>query len=312
MRKWKMIIVTHADSDGVICVAICLLAGKKPKRVYFTSVYKLKRAICKAVAENELSDELIVTDLSPTEKLLRIASAFDRVTWIDHHRILEPIPSVPENVRLVLDENSPSAASIVARYFNVQTKLAELADEIDRNAVKSEDARFLRDLIGAIKLKFRGSEQAKKLRSIAKILASGKLEELQAKESVIKMVGEYRKLVESVKARALEKVNVIEANGKKIAIYEARGFVPIYAICEKLKEHAEAPFDVITIVMRYLDKNKRNIITKLEFRTHTNEDVHRLATGFGGGGHARASGASFNGFLTKEQIAKRISELLTK
>ena len=56
-------------------------------------------------------------------------------------------------------------------------------------------------------------------------------------------------------------------------------------------------------------KNKR--YTKVEFRTHTNQELIELAKLFGGGGHKYASGATIHDGLEKDDLIKTIQSYFT-
>jgi len=298
-------ILTHADTDGIISAVIFLKASNAQKfKILFTSTPKVKANLCRLIAQSEKLENLNVFDISPTNLTLKLASVFKDVLWLDHHKTYEDL-EVPPNVKLVIDDKQPSAAQVVANYFGIEDdELLEIANEVDTNQIKSEDARFIRDYIGAIKWKYRGKYVQNKLRNIVLTLLKKGIDMLGNEESAVELVERYREwCLQSVKD--IEKKILIEnVNGKKVAILETTNILPIYLISEKLKEHKQAPFDIIAFINHRLIKNK--IITKVELRTHTDFVVYEIAKRLGGGGHEKASGASIEGLFTAADLIKNL------
>lgn len=301
------VVITHSDADGLISLVIFLKARDNPRcRVFFSSNSALRDVICSSIIGNEKLEELHIFDISPSEKTLKLASVYERVLWIDHHQHQKIV--APENVELVVDSSCRSAAQLVAKYFGVEDSLVEIANQIDTNNIRSEEAEFLRDLIGAIKWKYRGSLVSNKLRSIAKVLVSKGLEEFEREESVARLISEFREWQKKMEGEALKRVLFFEVEGKRLAVYESTFMIPAYLLTERLREHKSAPFDIIAMLVHKAQKD--NIITKIELRTHTGFDVHKIANSLGGGGHKVASGATYEGFLSAKEFVEHAKNFL--
>ncbi len=294
-----MLVLSHGDADGVCSVAIFFRHLKTSRtHVVFTSPAALKDALCRNMVKRNL-DELYIFDLSGSRETLRIASAWKKVVWIDHHS-WKPEDSF-ENVEIVLKQ-APSAASLVAEYFGTGEELKSIANEIDTNSVKSEEAEFLRSLIGAVKWKFSANprELNAKLKEIARELAFHGIEKLQSTESSALLIQEFKTFLEPALKEVVEKTKITRINGLKVAIYESPKFLPVYAIMEELSKHREAPFDVIAVLSHRAVGN--NILTKLELRTQTGYNVLELAKRLNGGGHKVAAGATIGELFTGERF----------
>ena len=308
-----MLAVSHNDCDGVCSVAIFYKAMKTSRiPTYFTSVNGFKDTLCRAMVGRSL-DELYVFDITGSRETVRIASAFSKTIWIDHHEwdVFAGCERVEcfGNVKFVV-ERARSACELVGKYFNIESEIIELANQVDTNEIRCEDAEFLRDVVGAVKWKFSKNyvELNKKLRNLARDLAFNSLEELQTNQSLFNLVSEYREYLKTAEARILHKINVKDVNGLRIAIYESLDFVPVHLICNKLKEHELAPFDVIAVMFHRKDRLGR-ISTKLELRTHTNKEVIKIARMLKGGGHTIAAGATINRLFTGSQFEDLIKEI---
>ncbi len=304
-----MLVLSHGDADGVCSVAILFQHfGSSRIPVVFTSPAALKDALCRNMVKRKL-DELYIFDLSGSRETVRIASAWQKVLWIDHHSW--KLEDNFENVKIILRQ-SPSAASLVAEYFKTGKELAEIANEIDTNSVNSEKAEFLRSLIGAIKWKLSSvpKQLNAKLKEIAKELAFHGIENLHGNESYALLIQDFKNFLEISLKDVLEKIRITEINGLKLAIYESPKFLPIYAITEKLSRHPEAPFDVIAILSHRAVEN--NILTKLELRTQTGYNVLELAKMLNGGGHKVAAGATLAELFTGEKFLNFFKEFQEK
>ncbi|MCD6371908.1 MAG: hypothetical protein J7L39_04320 [Candidatus Aenigmarchaeota archaeon] len=302
-------IITHADSDGIISAAIFLKATKLRKfKVLFTSTPKVKDTICRSIIGNNELRKINIFDISPTELLLTLSSVYQKVLWIDHHKMHE-IPFIPKNVELVVNDSKPSAAQVVADYFKIKNELVDIANEIDTNQVKSDEARFLRDYIGAIKWKFRGKFVQSKLKNALIVLVREGIGKLGNDESTARLIEEYRKWCEESVKDTEKKLLVEEVNGHRVAIIETTSILPIFLVCEKLKMHEKAPFDIIALINHRVFRNK--IISKIELRTHTGFKLYNLAKKFGGGGHEKACGATIEDLFTASDLLRTLESFLT-
>jgi len=292
------ICIAHADSDGIISTALLLKVKNQNKfKLIFSSAPRLKQSLVNLIIKNLNKNEVYIFDLSSSEITLALASTFDHVIWIDHH-VWDDL-TIPKNVEVFVKQ-SESAAKLVAEYFEVEDELVEIANEIDRNNVKSEEAKFLRDLISSIKWKFainfRKQEQLYK--KIALTLAFDKLNNLKTQfKELLQEFNSWLKIFEEQFRKNLE---FYEMNDLKIAIYQNSGFIPIYWLLNKVEEKID-----ILIVLSYL-KNK----TKIELRSLTGKNVLPLAKYYGGGGHKQACGATVNNLIQKEEILEKIKKML--
>ena len=299
-----MMAIAHADCDGVACISLLYQAKNTFKiPTFFTTPKNLRNTLCKSMINREL-DELYIFDLSGDKKTCRIASAFSKVVWIDHHVWEEK--EEHDNINFILGE-SPSACELASQYFGIKSELASLINEIDRNEVEREDAKFLRDVCGAIKYKFSKSPFLnKKLVELAKTLAFGGLEKLRENPSIANLLLEYRKWIEGLEGKIIAETIVREKNGYRIAFYQTTQAIPTYLVFNKLKEHESAPFDLIVVF--YYSSFSGRLRTKLEFRTQTGKDVLKIAKELGGGGHRIAAGASLERLFTPAELERLIED----
>ncbi len=300
-----MVVISHGDADGVCCVAILytsLNTSRLP--VFFTSPVSLKDTLCKTMIKRELN-ELFIFDLSGSRETVRIASAWKKVTWIDHHSW--EVKESFENVAKII-KPYPSATQVAAEYFKVDSEIVKIANEIDTNNVNSDSAEFLRDLISAVKWKYAQSPLlGVKLRGISISLAFKGISALEIDENNVKLIEEYKKWLEINSEKLIEKLKVEEVNGMKIAVFESTKFLPVYFITNKLFEHPKAPFDIIGVLVHRAIKN--NIITKVELRSHTGMNVLDIAKALNGGGHVNAAGASTDKIFRGEELIELVRKV---
>ncbi len=302
----KITLISHADLDGLVCVSLLLKKFYEAKpRIYFTSANQFKKVLALSIANNDHLNKLFISDIAATQKTLLLSSVYDKVVWIDHHEWEKC--ELPLNVEVVHDPNAPSASQLVAKYLGIESDIVNLVNEVDRDEVKSTEAEFLRDLVGAIRWKYKGKNFTNKLISISKTLCFHGIEELERSLAVASLIDEYSKWLSGFSEKILQIARIVEKNNKKIAVCEINEQLPPYFINSKLKQHPNAPFDIILIIVRKLDPTKRKIFTRIEFRTHTAEDVYSLAKQFNGGGHKVAAAATLKSFLSTEEILEKIA-----
>jgi len=306
------IIVTHNDADGIISVALAFIKFPESKfYVYFTSPHTLKQTLCRIIMKRDTEGELFIFDLSPTRDTLHLSSIFSKVLWIDHHEWNEL--EIPKNVIMVHDANSSSAAQLVAEYFGIQSELVSIANQIDRNNVRREEAKFFRELVSGVKWKYGRNALLlnNMLKRLCVELALNGMAGLRKDQEMVKLVEESLARREKLERKVMERVKIYK-NELKIAVYETRIPIPMYVLVNKLKEHPDYPFDVIAMLLHQTNKKSRGIITRVELRTHTSKNVLSIARLLGGGGHAVACGATIDEFLSVEKLVKIIHEELNK
>jgi nanoRNase/pAp phosphatase (c-di-AMP/oligoRNAs hydrolase) len=302
-----MIVIAHADADGVISTAI-FLEKFSPRKIFFTSATKLKDTICSSIMRNENLKEIYIFDIAANEKTLLLSSIYEKAVWIDHH--VWQLENKFQNVQIFVDRNAKSCAEIVSKIFEIESQLVDLANQIDRNMVESEEAEFLRDLIGAVRWKYAGSFLNSKLINIAKTLATSGIEKFERDEKLAELMNSFKAAIEKIGRDMEKKMKIFDVNGKKVAIYETMDQVPIYFVVNKLHEHEQAPFDVIAVIMHKLNFLSKSLVTKIELRTQTQQDVYEIAKFFGGGGHKQAAGATINEFLTSDKLLETLRNFL--
>jgi len=300
------VVITHGDADGIISLALFLKhLGNSKVRIYFSSTFRLLPTICESIKGGNL-ERLYVFDLSGNERVLRLASTYDKALWIDHHNW--NVERIPENVELVLDNSSPSASMLVSKYFSIESELVEFANQIDMNAEKCEEALFLRDLIASLKWKFKGKLLANKLKTVTIKLAFSGLEALEKSSQIAELLSEYKKWIEEIEKTILPKVRIFNLNGNKVALFETFESIPIYVVNNKLLEHEEAPFDLVAVIMHKPDMRRKNIGTKIELRTQTDKNIFPIAESLGGGGHLKACAATLPKFMNAEKFVEFLKE----
>jgi oligoribonuclease NrnB/cAMP/cGMP phosphodiesterase (DHH superfamily) len=291
--------IAHADADGVISTAL-FLKKFSAQKIYFTSAAKFKDTICSSIIGNENLNELYVFDIAPNEKTFLLSSLYEKVFWFDHH--VWQVKSKFKNIKVFVDEKAKSCSEIVSKVFGIESELVDLANQIDVNEVKTEEAKFLRDLIGAIRWKYSGALLVSKLRAVAKSLSSHGIEKFEQDEKFAELINSFNSFCEKVEKEVEKRIKIFEMNGKKVAVYETMENVPIFLIANKLAQHPNKPFDVIAVIMHRLNFLTKKISTKIELRTQTQQDVYEIAKFFGGGGHKQAAGATINEFLTSDKL----------
>ncbi len=304
MRKT---IITHADSDGVISASLILkhINPEYNHYIYFASPNSLRDVICYSILKKKLN-ELYVLDLSANREALIASSIYPRAIWIDHH-VWNINIELPRNVTIIVDENSESTAKVISKYLGMECELVDIANQIDRNDVKSEEADFFRNLIGGIRA-FYKDIMAEKLRKIIFDLATKGLKEVIENEENKKIVENYKNLLKGLDNEIEKNLKILEVNNKRIAIYQSINDFPVYYLTNKLRNHEKAPFNYIIVMMYKKFGNK--LVTKIEFRTHTDENVLNIAKFLGGGGHRVASGATLEGYISHEELIEKIKDFL--
>jgi nanoRNase/pAp phosphatase (c-di-AMP/oligoRNAs hydrolase) len=293
-------IISHADADGVISASF-LLKLKPRSSLYFSSPTFLHKTICKLLDFD--IENLYILDISPNRKTILLSSIFKKTIWIDHHQ-WENL-EIPNNVEVFVEE-AESAAKVVAKVLKIEDPLVDIANEIDTNNIKSDSAKFFRDLISAIKWKY-GKTPSLKFRQIAKTLAFSGLDELEKDVENIKLIEEHSNWLQSIVPEILEKAKEFEVNGKKIVIFETTKSLPVYFVYDSLKKSKS--FDVLCVFYRKVDMRRKIPLTKIEVRSN-NEDALKIARVFDGGGHKLASGATINRYLSIEEFLDRIKQVI--
>lgn len=293
-------IISHADADGIISAS--LLMKLRPRAsLYFSSSAFLHKTICK-LSDIDF-DNLYILDISANKKSIILSSIFKKTIWIDHHQ-WENL-EIPDNVEVFVEE-AESAAKVVARVLKIESPIVEVANQIDTNNIRSEEAKFFRDLVSAIKWKY-NKLQVLKFGQIAKILALKGLEELEKDVENVKMIEEYYNWLNSIIPEIIEKSREFEVNNKKVVIVEITKSLPVYFIYNKLKDTKN--FDILCIFYRKVDLRRKTPMTKIEIRSK-DDDAIKIARIFEGGGHKLASGATIPKYLSVEEFLEKIKQVI--
>jgi len=303
------VVIAHWDSDGIGCVSTFFKKmGYESTKVFFTSATKLKVSLCKFIASIEDLDSVFIFDISPNQKTIILSSVFNNAFWIDHHKLAENL-SVPNNVKIFVKEGYESATKVVSEYFSIDNGLVKIINEIDTNDVKSEEAKFLRDLVSSIKLKARGNvlQINKKFLFISKFLSIYEVSELMKREEEKNLVNYYRDYISQNIEKVIKTKKEFNVNGKRIIVLEPTISFPVYEIFNFLSERES--FDMLAVLMRRIDLSKNLISTKIELRG-ISVNVFNIAKKFNGGGHEKAAGASVNKFITAENFIEEIKDLV--
>lgn len=303
------IVISHWDADGLACVSLFFRKFSiENSVVYYTSATNLKTTLCKAIAKTKDLDELFIFDIAPNEITLKLASVFKKVTWIDHHKVENEFEKA-KNIELISDINYKSCTSLVAKvFFNENNvEIAKILDEIDANNVVSEEAKFLRDLVSAIKFRFRNNINnfLKKFLFLTKFLSFYSVSDLMKRDEEVKLVENYRRQIEEIVSRELQKIKRFEINDKKILVLETISQIPVYEIFNRVEED----FDILAILIRKFNLKTNLITTKIELRSKK-FNVFEIAKSFNGGGHLNAAGATIDKFLSTENFIEEIKKFL--
>ncbi|MCS7123578.1 MAG: DHHA1 domain-containing protein [Candidatus Aenigmarchaeota archaeon] len=298
------VVIAHWDADGVASTSLYFKKFSLENTYnFFSSATKLKTTLCKVIAKLNEFDKLFIFDIAPNDVTIRLASIFNEVVWIDHHQKNIKV-EIPKNVTLFINENYKSSARAVCEYFNVNSRILDFIDEIDCNNVVSEEAKFFRDLVSAIKIKYH-SRSSKKLLFLSKFLAFYEIQDLIKREEEMLLVENYRKFIENNIEKILSSKKVFEINNKKVLFVETNLQIPVYEIYNKVKEEA----DLFIAIFRRINIIRGTVSTKIELRSE-NINVFPIAEYFGGGGHKKAAGASINKFLTIETLINELKKIL--
>lgn len=294
-------IIAHSDADGIISASIFYKFHPKSS-LHFSSHQYLLKSLCNLIFRDY--KRVRILDISPNRKTLTIASVFDEVVWIDHHKI--EISDIPSNIKLI-NEYSESTAKLVSKIFGIEDKIVDIANEIDTNNVKSPEAEFFRSLISAIKWKFKQYQNIK-FRQIVKMLSFKGFSELEKDESMTKIIEEYNFWLNSNIEKSLSTVKNYEISSKKILIVEGFYGIPVYEIYNRLS--TKENFDILIVIYRKIDKFRKIIKSKIEFRGRNGNNVLEIAKKFNGGGHENAAGCTVDYYITHDEIIRNMEEAL--
>ena len=171
-----MWLITHSDSDGIISAYLAQKVFGNGK-IIFSNPGSLLKTL--GNIKNK-KDKLVILDIAPSKATLSQAMKFKEIVWIDHH--INKI-NVPSKIKFVSKQLS-STAQVLCQEFDIQEdKLVQIANEIDTNKVKTQDAQKLRDYVNYIRDNAKGvtfipsaKELVTKLDNLHNLLISEHLE----------------------------------------------------------------------------------------------------------------------------------------
>jgi len=285
----QKIIITHSDADGIIS-AYLIQKALGNAIVLFSGPNSISKTIDSVKNKKQ---KLVVLDITPTKEALNKTKVFSEVLWIDHHEE-QGVYDIPANFKLIIKQ-MPSTANIISEEFKLDNeRLVQIANEIDTNNVKLEEAEKLRDYVSYIKDTAKGIIFAPMAREL--ITKLDNLAFLNNPHTILKLAA-YR--VQEKKKVDMLKTNEQDVRGNKIVFTEIAGNLTNYEVMKKIKG------DYVVIFHR------RREGIKLDFRTTSEKDVLKLARLFKGGGHLHASGA-FTENKNVSNIKKRIITFIKK
>ncbi|MEM4230776.1 MAG: DHH family phosphoesterase [Candidatus Pacearchaeota archaeon] len=285
----QKIVITHSDADGIISAYLIQKALGK-SQVLFSGQNNLFKVLDSIKNKKQ---KLIILDISPTKEILERVKIFNETLWIDHHEEQE-IQNIPTNIKLIIKQK-PSTAEIIAEEFKLNNeKIVKIANEIDTNNVKLEEAEKLRDYVSYIRDTAKGIIFTPMAREL--ITKLDNLAFLNNPHTVLKLAA--YKLEEKKKADML-KTSEEEIRGNKIVFTEVAGNLASYEVIKKVRGEYIVIF------------HKKDNGVKIDFRTTSKKDVLKLAKLFKGGGHLYAAGA-FTKNKKESNIKKRIINFIKK
>lgn len=312
------ITLAHCDSDGVLCTATYMATQKAYTKSYFTTHARLS-SILNTVYEKDLqAKKMYIFDISGNKNSFEMALKFQRVIWIDHHVWEKELirEYLRPNVDLIVDSSEISCTSLAAKHFGFND-FVEIANEIDRNKVVTPEARRLRELISALRLKVTSPHYlGLELTRLSRTISVKGIKEINDSKynNVLNNYYLWRKTAIEDSIKSLE---CYKEKNLKIGMILIKSQLPVHEIFEKLNTNEQAPFDILIFKTYHTkspaspvhDQNTPTITTKLEFRTQSNFEVIKLAKFFGGGGHACAGGATVQSEVKDKELIEAINKL---
>ncbi|MBM7693843.1 oligoribonuclease NrnB/cAMP/cGMP phosphodiesterase (DHH superfamily) [Peribacillus deserti] len=288
-------LLTHNDLDGVGCGILAKLAFGDKVEVRYNSISSLNRQVEHFLEKNDLSQILMITDLSVNEKneegIEEFISRGGKVTLIDHH-----ITAIHLNqydwgyVAVEDDEGRPaSATSLLYTYLIKQgflapskaadefVELVRLYDTWEWDRLSIQDAKRLNDLF------FMFSIEEFEEKMFARL---SKSEEFTFDELEMKLLDIEENKIDRYIRRKKREVYQTFIEGECAGIVHAESYHSELGN-ELMKEFSH--LDYIAIVM--VGGKRISLRT-----THDHIDVSKVAARYQGGGHQKASGCN----LTQE------------
>lgn len=300
-------LLSHNDLDGIGCGIVAKLAFGDDVNVRYNSVQMLDREVERFLGEGNTGTELIITDLSVDEENENRIEEFikkgGKVTLIDHHKTALHLNEYEwGNVTVEQADGKLTSATsllyawLIDKGFLEPTRAADEFVELVRQYDTWEWEK-------------NGNDKARRLNALFFMVSfdefeSKMLERLQAdapfqfdpfEKQLLDM--EDDKMSRYIRKKRREMVQ-LEHDGLFAGVVHAESYHSELGN-ELGKENPHLDYIVI------LNMGGR----KVSFRTvHDDVDVSEVAGTFGGGGHAKASGAS----MSKEAFASYVEAAFQK
>lgn len=286
-------LLSHNDLDGIGCGIVAKMAFGDDVKVRYNSVQILDREVEKFLESGDLATELIITDLSVNEenekRLEEFRKAGGKAVLIDHHKTALHLNEY-EWGRVQVEEEEgrlASATSLLYRYLIDEGLLepSRTADEFVELVRQYDTWEWEKN----------GNDKARQLNALFFLVSFDEFESMMIERLQEggpfkfspfekKLLGmEDDKMTRYIRKKRREMVQ-LEADGLYAGVVHAESYHSELGN-ELGKDNPHLDYIVI------LNMGGR----KLSFRTvHDDVDVSEVAGTFGGGGHAKASGASMS------------------
>lgn len=294
-------LLSHNDLDGVGCGILAKLAFGKQVKVRYNSVSGLDREV-EWFLENDNKDTfLFITDLSVNEqngkKLDLHFQAERNVQMIDHHKTALHFNDYIWGHVVVEDEEGKltSATSLFYEYLVAQ-KLIESSDSI------AEFVELVRQY-DTWEWEKNDNQQAKRLNALFFLVSIEEFEEKmidRLKTSEHFRYDEFEKKILDMEENKIERY--IRRKRRELVQSQVgehfAGIVYAESYHSELGNELGKEYPHLDYIAILNIGGKR-----LGFRTiHNHIDVSEVASNFGGGGHAKASGCSLNNEAYKQYV----------
>lgn len=316
LRKPRILIITHRDTDGVACASMLIRYIKhKLREDKFMTIFSGPTSLPRILESLKIKNaRIFICDISPNiseeEKILRailrLKSGGNNIEWIDHHEWRREFKDkISSEVSKIIVDKAPSTARLIFQEYmhddEVSLKIMKFGDDADTLSDNFKETIAYRILL------FTNSKWRKYLMNkfVQGIFWDKEIEET-FKKHLLK--------IDLIIQKIIDKSKILETkSGKKFTIINLRGInYPKSWIAGKVAEKLNVDF---TVVIR-----KMNAIS-LYCRKNSKVNLLPIALHYGGGGHAFACGfrikLSFKSLilsliLGKEYIPEEIWEVVEK
>jgi len=287
------LLLTHNDPDGVLSAAL-VLRKFKDLEIDFTVPKQLNSKLASFVNKYDNRELLIITDLGGNQDSLYLSAIWKKVYWLDHHDWTWE--EIPKRVTLVV-KKYPSATQLVNEFFNIgDNKIVKIANELDTNNVKSEEAKKLRALLYGWRKDFDMDIYHLKIAKLAREIAEEGLNALNKYEEIIKLYDKQYNEQYSKAKNLIETIKPYEIEGYKVYLIETK--IPSYIVSEAIKDK---DWDIL-IIARPNKNGYRYELRSKEF------PVINICKALNGGGHKVACGVTSN--IKPEEFIKIVERFI--